>query len=173
MWEADFGAIDGAIAGCFDYGEEICVMRIEHYLADRILHRGGSAQMLGFWGWTETDLDDIKIRHGAEFYLGKPVGRRKGRAEALKSTERLPANPHEDVEGVGFATGKGKGKMSSEDVERRCRAQMSSEESAGAMLFMDGTCCSARAATRPGTSPLVPVPLTCDSQSRSPTTFYR
>ncbi len=98
-------------------------MRIEHYLADRILHRGGSAQMLGFWGWTETDLDDIKIRHGAEFYLGKPVGRRKGRAEALKSTERLPANPHEDVEGVGFATGKGKGKMSSEDVERRCRAK--------------------------------------------------
>jgi hypothetical protein len=38
MGKADFGAIDGAIAGCFDNSKKISVSWIEYYLAYRILN---------------------------------------------------------------------------------------------------------------------------------------
>ena len=86
MRKADFGTVDGAIAGCFDYCKETGVLWIEYYVTDRILSPVESANCFNF-GSTDMYLDHIKIRHCAEFYLGNPVRRRKGSAKALKSTE--------------------------------------------------------------------------------------
>jgi hypothetical protein len=49
MWKADFGTVDGAIASCFDYSEQICVLRIEYYIADRILRAIQSVNCLNSW----------------------------------------------------------------------------------------------------------------------------
>ena len=35
--EADFGSVDGAIAGCFDEGKVVCILGIEDDLVDGIL----------------------------------------------------------------------------------------------------------------------------------------
>ena len=48
MWETDFGTVDGAIAGCFDYSEEICVLWVEYYLADSILRPVQSVNYFNF-----------------------------------------------------------------------------------------------------------------------------
>ena len=37
MGEADFGSVDGSIAGCFDEGKVVCIFGIEDDLVDGIL----------------------------------------------------------------------------------------------------------------------------------------
>lgn len=37
MWKADFGAVDGAIADCFDESERLVVSRIEDYALEGCL----------------------------------------------------------------------------------------------------------------------------------------
>lgn len=37
MREADFGAVDGAIAGCFEEGEDFGVLRVTDELIDSVL----------------------------------------------------------------------------------------------------------------------------------------
>lgn len=38
MREADFGTVDGAIAGCFEEGEDFGVMRVTDEPIDSLLH---------------------------------------------------------------------------------------------------------------------------------------
>ena len=37
MREPDFSTIDGAVAGCFDNGKDIGILRVEYKTVDRIL----------------------------------------------------------------------------------------------------------------------------------------
>lgn len=37
MWEADFGTVDGAVAGCFQDGEVVGIFGVEYYTLERSL----------------------------------------------------------------------------------------------------------------------------------------
>ena len=102
MGKADFGTIDGAIAGCFDNSEKICVLRIEHYLANRILNLIESVNCFKFL-LIGAYLDNIKIRHCAEFCLGNPVRGPKGKCRGSEEHRMLPPNLHEYVKEVRSA----------------------------------------------------------------------
>ena len=48
MRKADFGSVDGAIAGGFDDGEIVGVLGVENYAVDSFL---GDGQMAVLWVW--------------------------------------------------------------------------------------------------------------------------
>ena len=51
VWEAHFGAVDGAIAGCFEYREEGRVLGVENYCFEGFLDVTGISKCAFRMGW--------------------------------------------------------------------------------------------------------------------------